>query len=354
MVPTYTIALEAFPLTPNGKTDRKALPDPQTVQQGREAQAEQPTNDLERTLLQLWQQHLGTDAIGVTDNFFEVGGHSLKAMTLVRQAAEQLQQPVTLRNLFNAPTVRALATLLSSGKINHSRLISFGKHQQGQPTLLLLPPVMGSATVFSHLAVALASEYNCYGYTYPGFEASEQPVESIETLAAQVVQEAKQLPSEGLVLTGYSMGAVVAYEVARQLASQGFEAQLVLIDRPAEANTGNRRKLGAKTLAKLAQAELADWQQASGMEAATHLNTLVAGHLNALQHYHLEEQVPGQIVAIAGNDRAATSMDGWARFTEGHFSSTAIDASHYQLVAEAPSVQIAAAIQQATLVSKSN
>ncbi|MEE1891248.1 non-ribosomal peptide synthetase, partial [Pseudomonas carassii] len=104
MVPASFTHLEALPLSPNGKLDRKALPQPETVQQAYEA----PQGEVETLLAQLWSELLGVAQVGRHDNFFELGGHSLLAVTLTARM-RQAGLAADVRVLFGQPTLKALA-----------------------------------------------------------------------------------------------------------------------------------------------------------------------------------------------------------------------------------------------------
>jgi amino acid adenylation domain-containing protein len=110
LVPAHFVALEALPLTPNGKLDRARLPEP-TARAATAARLA-PRTELEEKLLELWQEVLGHDAIGVQDNFFEIGGHSLKASRLVTRLNKQFDVNLRLLVLFNHPTIEGLASEL--------------------------------------------------------------------------------------------------------------------------------------------------------------------------------------------------------------------------------------------------
>ncbi|MFC0210899.1 non-ribosomal peptide synthase/polyketide synthase [Paenibacillus chartarius] len=115
MIPSYFVQLERMPLTPNGKIDRKALPAPEgSVQTGTAYVA--PRTPLEAELVQLWQEVLGLPGIGVKDNFFDLGGHSLRATTLIAKIHKQLDIHVPLREVFRAPTVEQLSEVISGMK----------------------------------------------------------------------------------------------------------------------------------------------------------------------------------------------------------------------------------------------
>ncbi|HRL28622.1 MAG TPA: phosphopantetheine-binding protein, partial [Alcaligenes sp.] len=109
MVPAVIMVLDALPLNANGKIDRKVLPEPQFVG-GQEYEA--PQGELETALASIWAQVLGVERVGRRDNFFELGGHSLLAMQIVNQIKQQLVLPISLSQLFQAPSVQALAQRL--------------------------------------------------------------------------------------------------------------------------------------------------------------------------------------------------------------------------------------------------
>ncbi len=110
MVPSAFVTLEKLPQTPNGKLDRKALPEPELGAVEREYVA--PRNELEAQLCEIWQEVLGVAQVGVTDHFFELGGHSLRATQLLAKISQRLKLGAPVRALFESPTVAGLAARL--------------------------------------------------------------------------------------------------------------------------------------------------------------------------------------------------------------------------------------------------
>ncbi|MGQ3482135.1 condensation domain-containing protein, partial [Paenibacillus sp. TY11] len=111
MVPSYFVQLESMPLTPNGKIDRKALPAPEgSLQTGADYTA--PRTGVESVLAQIWQDVLGLEQVGVKENFFEIGGHSLRATTLTSKIHKELNKSLPLRSIFEAPTIEHLAAVI--------------------------------------------------------------------------------------------------------------------------------------------------------------------------------------------------------------------------------------------------
>lgn len=117
MIPSYFIQLERLPLNPNGKIDRKALPEPDgNINTGTEYIA--PADEVEEKLAILWKEILKVDRIGVNDNFFELGGHSLKAVNLVSRVHKEFNVEIPLREVFKAPTIAGIAKYIKGAKEN--------------------------------------------------------------------------------------------------------------------------------------------------------------------------------------------------------------------------------------------
>ncbi|MCS4459771.1 non-ribosomal peptide synthetase, partial [Clostridium botulinum] len=116
MVPAYFVELEKMPLTANGKLDRRALPEPNLDESLTEYEA--PRNKVEETLVKIWSKILGVEKIGINDNFFDLGGHSLKATILMSKIHKELNREVPLKELFKSPTIKDLSKYIESAEEN--------------------------------------------------------------------------------------------------------------------------------------------------------------------------------------------------------------------------------------------
>ncbi|HEV7783775.1 MAG TPA: non-ribosomal peptide synthetase, partial [Thermoanaerobaculia bacterium] len=112
MVPAAFVALEALPLTPSGKVDRRALPAPGGARPEREGDFVTPRTAAEETVAAIWREVLGLDRVGATDNFFELGGHSLLLPQVMHRLRSAFQIEIPLRTLFDEPSVESLALAL--------------------------------------------------------------------------------------------------------------------------------------------------------------------------------------------------------------------------------------------------
>ncbi|HEX3045944.1 MAG TPA: phosphopantetheine-binding protein, partial [Bacillota bacterium] len=115
MLPSYFIELEKLPLNPNGKIDRKALPEPDgNITTGVEYEA--PRNEIETKLVAIWRKVLGIEQVGINDNFFMLGGYSLKAITLTNQIDVEFGIQIKLDEIFINPTIKGEAEVIGRRK----------------------------------------------------------------------------------------------------------------------------------------------------------------------------------------------------------------------------------------------
>ncbi|MEW6234625.1 MAG: amino acid adenylation domain-containing protein [Candidatus Omnitrophota bacterium] len=112
MIPSFFIELDAMPLTTNGKIDRQALPLPARSREASNAVYTPPQTDLEKKLAALWMDVLNINPIGLHDNFFEIGGHSLKAVRLMHLIQREIECPLVLLDIFREPTIAGLVTIV--------------------------------------------------------------------------------------------------------------------------------------------------------------------------------------------------------------------------------------------------
>ena len=138
MIPSYFMQLKQLPLTPNGKIDRKALADPTKWAElegliRTESEYEAPRNELEKGLVTLWKEVLGLKKIGINDNFFELGGHSLKATIVVTRIYKELNVEMSLREIFQTPTIKGIAKYIREAENNLYSAIKPAGIQDGYP-----------------------------------------------------------------------------------------------------------------------------------------------------------------------------------------------------------------------------
>jgi amino acid adenylation domain-containing protein len=115
MIPRYSIFLEEMPLTPNGKIDRKRLPEPDAVRTS-EAEYQPPTNEVEKKMAAIWQEVLAVEQVGINDNFINQGGHSLLVISIITRIHQEFNVELQLNDVFEHPTVKELSQLVMSSE----------------------------------------------------------------------------------------------------------------------------------------------------------------------------------------------------------------------------------------------
>ncbi|HEX2569410.1 MAG TPA: amino acid adenylation domain-containing protein [Polyangia bacterium] len=239
MVPSAFVFLAELPRTPSGKLDRRSLPAPEAGAQGALAGPLLPRDDLERTLALLWEEVLGVRPIGVQQNFFELGGHSLLAARLAARVQKALGQPLSLMTLFRHPTVEELAAALRRpaeavppAATPHRTILCMKPGRAGTRPLVLVHGGGGNAYRYTELARHLHPEQPVFALQAPGLDGGGMLPASIEAIARHYIEQVRGVLSEGAcVLGGWSLGGVVAFEMAQQLRQAGVAVPLlVLID----------------------------------------------------------------------------------------------------------------------------
>jgi amino acid adenylation domain-containing protein len=233
MVPAIFEPLDKLPLMPNGKVDRGALPEPKRTRSERGKEFVAPRNALELQLSNLWEEVLGIRPVGVKDNFFELGGHSLAAVRLFALIEKRLGKKVPLATLFQGATIEHLASILRqhAKEASSSSLVPIQPNGKRSP-LFLIHPAGGHVFPYVHLANSLDPDQPCYGLQARGLEEGQEPHTRIEDMAAFYIDAMRSVQADGpYFLGGWSMGGVVAFEMAQQLRAQGQRtALLALLD----------------------------------------------------------------------------------------------------------------------------
>jgi thioesterase domain-containing protein/acyl carrier protein len=228
MVPSFLLTLPEFPLTPNGKVDRKALPAPETARAG--SQFVPPRDSVELKIAGLWEEVLGIRPVGVKDNFFDLGGHSLLAVRLVTRLQREFSKAVPLAAILRGPTVERLADLVRSAAPGARSTLVPIHASGGRPPLYCVPGAGGNVIYLYHLARHLGPDQPFYGLQGVGFDGEAAPQTSVEEMAARYLIEIEAAQPRGpYFLGGHSLGGWVAYEMAQQLLRKGREVPLVAI-----------------------------------------------------------------------------------------------------------------------------
>jgi len=220
MIPSQIIRLDEFPLTPNGKIDRQALPHPNHESQ---SLYEAPRNNIEQQLTEIWSLIVECEKISIHDNFFDLGGHSILAIKLLNEIQKNFNQELSLTSLFQNPTIAQLAQQLSQFEVQPSISDLLVLQPSGQKiSIFCVAGSNGHAFYFRDFAMNFADEHPVYGLETPGRDGSHSLPISVEDHASSLIKTLQQKQPKGpYILIGYSSGCSVALEMAFQLEQQG-------------------------------------------------------------------------------------------------------------------------------------
>ncbi len=228
MVPSAFVFLDALPITPNGKLDRKALPEPDQSRQVLDADFIAPRSPLEKQLAEIWSNVLRIDRVGIHDNFFEIGGYSLLAVKVVTEINKLLNIDLPFGAMYQSPTVEELGILIASGNHQSSWYSLVPIQKQGSR-----PPLFAIHTGLLDLPQYLGMDQPLYFLRYGlAAEISDRPLHlpKLENLASHYIKEMQQLQPQGpYYLMGFSFGGLVAYEMACQLFANGHQVNFVAL-----------------------------------------------------------------------------------------------------------------------------
>jgi amino acid adenylation domain-containing protein len=233
LVPAAVVVLDAFPLTPNGKVDRNALPAPD---QALELAAEvvEPRDDIEAAVIAVVGRLLDVDVdqISVFDDFFALGGHSLLAVRLAAEIERELGVPLPLNELFHGATMEQIAVFVRREEASSdawSPLVPLRAEGERRP-LFLFHTLQGDLMTYRGLVRHLAPDRPVYGLQPVGLDGRRNLRRSVEEMASDYVREIQTVQPHGpYLLCGYCFAGVAAYEVARQLEEQDEETALLAV-----------------------------------------------------------------------------------------------------------------------------
>ncbi|EGJ28874.1 MULTISPECIES: amino acid adenylation domain-containing protein [Moorena] len=390
MVPSVFVTLDSLPVSANGKLDRRALPVPSLSLEDNGGKIP-PRTALELELVQLWESLFNVAPIGLQDNFFDLGGHSLLSVSLISRIQQQFGQKLPVSVLFEEGTVEHLAALLSkegnSSQWSRSTVVPL-QPKGVQPPFFCVHPGAGTVVWYRELARYLAPEFPFYALESLGLDGDQKPYDRVEDMAAHYIQGMQTVQPQGpYQIGGWCFGAVVAFEMAQQLQSQGHEvSKLILIDMNIadpidreEAHTMDddviflvrlfKRHLPdlpetLKTLDNLSQEEelchLIEQVKTAqkippdfGVAQVKRLLEVFRGHLKGLMSYTPKPYNGTGILFQATEGEAANAQDaslGWADLVTGGTELHWVPGNHTTMFQE-PNVEVLAQTLRTTLLN---
>jgi amino acid adenylation domain-containing protein len=334
MVPSAVLLVDELPLTAHGKLDRGALPLPAWGQP-----VGHPRTPREAVLAELFAEALGVPAFGVHDDFFALGGHSLLAVRLINRVRAVFGAGLTIRGLFEAPTVAALAERIGGAALagNDLAVLLPLRAAGSAAPIFCLPPAAGIGWVYSGLLRHIGAEHPIYALQAPGL-AGEQP-SSMAALAGGYTAAIRSVqPSGPYHLLGWSFGGLVAHAVATGLQAEGERVDLlaVLDSYPPEG-----RRTFAETVSLSEVRESLGGNPLAGLDEARVLEVFAASL--TLAEGFTPEKFEGDLAlfrATADKPAGEASPSSWAAYVTGRLRVSEVDCRHGEITGPGPIAEI--------------
>ncbi|WP_179161865.1 non-ribosomal peptide synthetase [Rhodococcus rhodochrous] len=358
MVPADIRAIECLPKGSTGKLDRNALP----LVPSAPSEHHPPVTAVESAVAEIFGKVLGIESIGRDDDFFRSGGTSLVAVRAVGELAAALERPVPLEWLFAHPVVAELAERIERSERDGEDAASTAFDvvfplrsgpTSGEP-VFFVHPVVGLAWGFSRLAEFVDADRPVYGLQSPALSGTEELPGSIREWAALYVDEIRRAHPDGPYhLVGWSMGGVIAHEMAVQLQRRGSAVgSLVLLDAHVPAPLPESVDPQSVALAALNGLDNGDRAMANvgditsilgrvecGGDAFPSVESLLAGigHSFDVLERHLPERFDGDLLFVGSRSSSSPEDDSrrdWTEFVTGRVHRHDIDVSHWAMTGE--------------------
>ena len=324
MVPSAFVTLASLPLTPNGKLDRRALPAPERTGSSGAELFVAPRDEVEAALARIFEEALGVTRVGACDDFFALGGHSLLAVRVMAAVQRRFERELPLVTLFREPTVERLAARLRESRRGPTSPLVCLRQGRGAP--LFLVHAAGGTVAGYHALAARLPDRAVYGLQAAGLEGECEPESDLAAMAARYVAAVRAArPAGPIHLAGWSLGGVIAFEMARQILAAGGElGVLALLDTTAP---GRSRWSDPRHLAELELEHMAlpgVHPEALSAEERRRLTAVLRANLQAA-HGAPPRSARVPILLLRARDESAGSERddalGWSALTTGRPSS---------------------------------
>jgi amino acid adenylation domain-containing protein len=337
MLPTRLAVLDALPTMPSGKVDRRALDAPADRPRQAGAAAAAPANALERTVVELWQEVLGGDAVQVTDNFFEIGGDSLSAVRMVAEVHRLTGVELAPSVLLAAATPGQLAELIGRSRPGQPPSPLVGVHAGGTARpFFCVAPLPTAISSMNRLAGQLSAHRPVYVLFAHGPEDDNPTVGSVAARYVSAMREVQ--PSGPYLLGGQCLGAVIALEVAQQLRAAGERVSLLALFDPAplhiraSSTSGRGLSRAVRSVGTRIKGAITPRRRPTGKGPVGYVTAL---HWAYMANPYLADPYPDPICHFFSSERIGSLdgyLSGWQAIAAGGLENVMVGSRHFRML----------------------
>jgi thioesterase domain-containing protein/acyl carrier protein len=360
MIPSAIMTLDTLPLSSNGKLDRKALPKPLRTARGISTSVQSyPRDNTETLVAQIWADVLGVDEVDIHANFFDLGGHSMSAVVVAAKLSNMYGRRISVARLFQSPTVEQFSSYLRQDVAREPAGTIVPIQLRGSlPPLFCVHPAGGLANAYVQLARQLGPDQPLYAFQAAGFEERHQGPTSIEAMAAAYISGLRAVaPAGPYRLLGWSLGGLIAYEMAQQLVSAGQTVSfLALLDSAAivKSEPRPRSSTSRRNFAPAQERRLAD-RLALAQAAGKVPQDVSAEQYREFRELYARNVVAGRayspklflgscpITLLSTHVETGNPTRGWGALSQGRVNVIEVPCHHEEMVF-APYVSLTATI----------
>ena len=318
MLPSHYLQLAILPLTSNGKIDKKSLPDPQGLGLTNGVEYVAPRNEIEEKLVKIWQEILQRENISIKDDFFMLGGHSLKVIQTNREYQLVFGKKLPLVFFMSNPRICEHAdyimSKLNTQVENNERLIKLNIFSASNQHMIMIPPIQGEAIYFIDFSKYIQAKFNCYGINY-GIEQNFESIIDISKYYAEAILT--QLPDRTNILNvmGFSLGVPIAFEIVKILEGLNYNCKLFLVDRMPDRKYFYNKKMKDPLI-----------------ENTNLIEKQIVNNLRIQKKYSTSGKIKSNISCLEGyKNELKFSMELWKKHTTGRFGVEKIKSSHEEI-----------------------
>ncbi|MEU4172898.1 amino acid adenylation domain-containing protein [Streptomyces sp. NPDC026665] len=358
MLPTVYLDLPTLPLNRSGKLDRQTLLDLSRAHHTNQVNTASPRDHIELAVYRIWRDILLQPDIGISDDFFVLGGTSLAAIKMAHAITKEFGIRLPVAEIMLRPTIEALAGALREGHPSDtpSSLIDLRQAAplpgDSTPRVVCVHPAGGTAFCYLPLASLLPETVELYGIQSPGVNPGEELLPDVEAMAAAYLDLIGPVHQGPLVLTGLSYGGLIAHEMGRLLARSGQQnVSVVLLDTQATDDPAERAAMQPVDMAEFRDKLVRFNGMYPGIDdAQIERYFRIYNHNRATARAHVPAASSARVVLVQavgdGSDAARhTKVQAfWRRRAREHFHVEPVPCGHWEMLQKTEAVRVARVI----------
>lgn len=279
---------------------------------------------------------LKKDTISLSDNFFEIGGSSIKALILVSEIEKICNISLMISEIYEQKYIGNILSLIESKEGNNNKekvgnILYFNSFEIKKRNMFFIPPVVGTSLIYNKLATIIDSDFNCIGLEYPGFHDENEIVDTFQEIVSILFNEIKKIQDKGeFFIFGYSMGGLIGFEITKIIENElKCKTNLVLVDSaPKSMFYNNHEEISASNVI---QQIINAYKDILSSLKLKYYQTFLLNNINLIKDYSASSAIKGSIISFEAKN-GCYNMSEWRKYTSGNFKNEIITGDHFEII----------------------